>query len=126
MLAFLLDEHISPVVADQLRLKRPDIRIESLLRWRQGDLRGKSDALVLVAAQEEGLTLVTYDQKTIPPILVELAMSEGHHCGVVFVDRNTIASENIGVLVQALTAFYEQYHSLAWADRVMFLAPSRR
>lgn len=126
MLAFLLDEQISHVVAEQMRQKRPDIRVESVLRWREGDLRGKADALVLAAAHEEGLTLVTYDQKTIPPLLMELGMSEGHHSGVVFVDRNTIASENIGVLSQALIAFYDQYSSLVWTDLVMFLSPVAR
>ena len=78
-----------------MRQKRPDIGIESLLLWRWGDLRGKADALVLATAHEAGLTLVTYDQKTIPPLLMELALREAHHSGVVFVDRNTIASENM-------------------------------
>ena len=126
MLAFLLDEQISHVVAEQMRLKRPDIRTESVLRWRESNLRGKTDALVLEGAHEEGLTLVTYDQKTIPPLLMELAMNEGHHSGVVFVDHNTIASENIGTLTQALIAFYDQYHSLTWTDVVMFLSPAMR
>lgn len=50
MLAFLLDKQISYVVAEQLHTKRPDIHIESVLRWREGDLRAKSDALVLELA----------------------------------------------------------------------------
>ena len=104
ILAFLTDEHITHVVAEQVHQKRPDICIESVLRWRGGSLRNKADDLLLATAQEEGLTLVTYDQKTIPPILVELAMNAGHHSGVVFVDRNAIASHNIGGLVQALNS----------------------
>ena len=126
MPAFLLDEQISHVVAEQMRRKRPDIRVESVLRWQVGGLRGKADALVLAAAHEEGLTLVTYDQKTIPPLLMEIAMREDHHSGVVFVDRNTIASENIGVLTQALIALYDQHLALAWIDLVMFLSPVAR
>jgi hypothetical protein len=105
-----------------MRQKRPDIGIESLLLWRGGDLRGKVDALVLAAAHEAGLTLVTYDQKTIPPLLMELALREAQHSGVVFVDRNSIASENMGALTQALMAFYDQYHSLTWINLVMFLS----
>src|SRR5438105_4820269 len=101
MLALLTDEHISHDVAEQVHLRRADIRIESVLRWRGGSLRQTADDLILAAAWEEGLTLVTYDQKTIPPILVELAMNEGHHSGVVFVDRNSISSDNIGGQVQA-------------------------
>lgn len=123
MLAFLTDEHISHVVAEQIRLKRADIRIESLLRWRDGALRNTDDAIVLAAAREEGLTLVTWDQKTIPPILLEWAGNGGHHGGVVFADRNSIPSHNIGRVVQALIALHDQYHSLDWTDRVMFLSP---
>jgi hypothetical protein len=124
MLAYLTDEHISHVVAEQVRNKRADIPIESLLQWRNGVLRQTADDLVLAAAQEEGLTLVTYDQKTIPPILAELAMNEGHHSGVVFVDRNRIATNDIGGLVQALIAFHDQYAQQDWTDAVMFLSPA--
>src|SRR6185295_414156 len=102
MLAFLTDEHISHVIAEQVQHHRPDIRGETVLHWRNGSLRNTADALLLAAAQEEGLTLVTYDQKTIPPILVELAMNEEHHSGVIFADRNTIPVGNIGGLLQAL------------------------
>ena len=126
MLAFLIDEQISHVIMEQLRSKRPDIRIESVQLWRKADLRGKADELVLAAAHEEGLTLVTYDQKTIPPILMELALREEHHSGVIFLDRNTIASDNVGALVKALIAFHDQYQSLPWEDLVMFLAPATR
>ena len=126
MLAFLLDEQISHVIMEQLRSKRPDIRSESVQLWRHADLRGKADELVLAAAHEEGLTLVTYDQKTIPPILMELTLDNGHHSGVLFVDRNTIASDNVGALVKALSTFHDRYHSLTWTDLVMFLAPASR
>ena len=126
MLAFLTDEHISHVVAEQVQKKRANIRIESVLQWRNGTLRQTADDLILAAAQEERLTLVTYDQKTIPPILVELAMNDGHHSGVVFVDRNSLSSENIGGLVQALIALYDQHHHLDWTDTVMFLSPASR
>ncbi len=54
MLAFLLDEQITHVVAEQIGQKRPDIRIESALRWRKGDLRGKADALFLQPRMRRG------------------------------------------------------------------------
>jgi hypothetical protein len=53
MLAFLTDEHISHVVAEQVRQKRTEIRIESLLGWRAGTLRHTGDALFLAAARED-------------------------------------------------------------------------
>src|ERR1700722_1823733 len=108
MLAFLTDEQISHVVAEQVRLKRPDIRIESLLTWRGASLRTTRDDLVLAEASSDGRTLVTYDQKTIPPILMKLTENGGHHSGVVFVDHNSIRSDNVGGLVQVLFVFYDQ------------------
>lgn len=36
MLSFLLDEHISPIVAEQVKLKRPKIEIISLQNWQEG------------------------------------------------------------------------------------------
>jgi hypothetical protein len=126
MLDFLLDEQISHSVTEPLRKKWPDIRIESVLLWRQGNLRGKPDDPVLEAAHEAGLTLVTYDQRTIPPLLLELATGGGHHSGVVFVDRRTVSPENIGTLTQALIAFYDLYYTLAWTDLLMFLSPTAR
>ncbi len=47
MLSFLLDEQISHVVMEQLRLKRTEIRVESVLQWNGGNLRGNDDGMVL-------------------------------------------------------------------------------
>ena len=69
MLQFLLDEHISPAVCSIVRERRSQVLIESLLEWRDGSLRGKDDHIVLAAAAEAGYALVTYDLRTIPPLL---------------------------------------------------------
>ena len=121
MLAFLLDEHISHVVMEQVRQKRSDIRIESVLLWRSGDLRGKDDALVLIAAQEENLTLVTYDQKTIAPLVTQWAMEGRDHAGVIFIDEKSIAQEDVGGKVRALLKLWEQGNSLDWINAVSHL-----
>lgn len=122
MLAFLLDEHLPHSIAEQVRVKRPDIRIESVLKWREGELRQKPDALVLSIATTEGLTLVTYDQRTIPPILVEKMLNGEAHAGVIFVDRNAIRSNDIGGLVKSLISFYDLHHERDPKDTVMFLS----
>ena len=74
MLDLLLDENISPVVAEQVSIRRPDISIQSIFRWRGGTLTNESDRLVLQAAAEDGLTLVTYDQSTMLPLALRLAV----------------------------------------------------
>lgn len=63
MLGFLLDEHISPVVAQQVISKAPDIEIYPLLTWQGGLYLGFPDEVILEAATTAQLVLVTYDQK---------------------------------------------------------------
>jgi len=67
------------------------------------------------------ITLITYDQKTIPDLLIELYAEGGHHAGIIFVDDVTIPSADFGMLTRALISFWERYHSLDWQDRVHFL-----
>ena len=71
MLALLLDEQISPVVAERIRAGNKSILVQSIHRWRSGTLCGTPDSHVLEAAAEERLTLVTFDLKTIPWIVAE-------------------------------------------------------
>ena len=71
MLSFLLDEQISLEVAEQINNKYPEISIISIHSWNNGNYLSVSDKKILQAAKVEELTLVTYDQKTIYPILVE-------------------------------------------------------
>ena len=121
MLSLLLDEQISPRVAEQLRLQRPEISIESVHTWRAGALMGKEDRLLLAEAAGEQKTLVTYDLRTIPPLLAELYVSGASHGGVVFVDEKTIAPADYGGLIRALVALWEARSQEEWTDRVLFL-----
>lgn len=121
MLALLLDEQISPVVAEQLLARQPGIPVWSVHRWRQAALVGASDPALLGAAHEDGLTLVTYDLKTIPPLLVEWAAAGVEHAGVVFVDQRTIRSGDVGRLVRALAALWQRERRRDWRNRIVFL-----
>ena len=121
MLRLLTDEHLSPVVAAQVRMKRPAIAIQSIHEWRNGSFRGKIDLLLLRAANDEGLTLLTYDQSTIPPLLMEFTIAKENHGGIIFVDGDTISSNDYGGLVRAIIAFYERCAEWEWANRISFL-----
>jgi hypothetical protein len=121
MLAFLLDQQISPEVAEQVRAKRPEIPIQSIYEWREGTFVGIADALILQAAAEDSLTLVTYDRKTIPPVLAEWGISGQSHAGVVFVDNFTIASNDFGRLVRGLIYYWDQEQASDWTNRIGFL-----
>ena len=125
-LAFLLDENMSQVVAEQAMRHQPAMTVESVQTWQGGAFKGQPDKALLQAARAEGLTLVTYDQKTIPPLLAELYAEGESHAGVVFVDDQTIASNNFGMLIRALISLWDQFGGKNWQDRIGFLEKPRR
>src|SRR5579875_59396 len=121
MLKLLLDEHISPKVATGLRRRRPGLAVYGLVEWEDGSFLGLDDYVCLQEAAVQGLTFVTYDRRTIPPLLKRWAEEERTHGGVIFVDEKTISSADIGALVKALEMLVQETRSWKWADRVIFL-----
>jgi hypothetical protein len=121
MLSLLLDEHISPVVAEQARRKFPGIRITTLHNWRDGQFLGSSDDVFLPEALKSGLTLGTYDQRTIRPLLKRWMEQDVHHGGVIFVDAKMIAPQDFGGLVTALGRLWKSERRAPWKNRVVFL-----
>ena len=120
MLRLLLDEHISPAVADGLR-RRCKIVIHALNVWQEGNFLGQDDATILGEAAVQKLTFVTYDRRTVPPLLKLWAEAEQSHGGVIFVDEKTISPADVGGLVKALAALGREASAWDWTDRVCFL-----
>jgi len=121
MLKLLLDEHISPDVAGGLRRRRRLLVVYGMAEWEGGDFLGKDDSACLLEAAKQGLTLVTYDRRTIPPVLKAWAEEGRPHAGVIFVDEKTISPANIGGLVRALIHLSKETGKCDWTDRVYFL-----
>ena len=121
MLRLLLDEHVSPDVAKQLLRRDRSITVYAMKEWEDGNFLGQQDAACLKEASAQRLTLVTYDRRTIPPLLKVWAEEGGHHAGVIFVDDKMIAPSSIGGLVSALTALVKEGRSWDWTDRICFL-----
>ena len=121
MLKLLLDEHISPDVASGLRRRNRAIEIRYMVEWEDGYFLGQEDSACLREAAAQGLTLVTYDRRTIPPLLKTWAEEERTHGGVVFVDEKTISPADIGGLVWALTRLARETGNWDWTNRIYFL-----
>jgi hypothetical protein len=124
MLGFLLNEHISPVVAQQVVSKAPDIEIYPLLTWQGGLYLGFPDEVILEAATTAQLVLVTYDQKTIPPILWTWGEQGQSHSGIIFVDYQSMPPQDFGSLVQALLKLWKDERERGWTDRLLYLKRS--
>ena len=123
MLSFLLDEQISPEIAKQITKKRVDIEIFTLYTWQKGYYLGVSDEVILKAAAKEELTFITYDQKTIPPILFEWGQANINHAGVVFIDYRSITPNNFGALVRAIIWLWDTQNQENWQNRIVYLQP---
>jgi hypothetical protein len=121
MLRLLLDEHISPAVARGLRRRDRTIPVLPMVEWNGGNFLGQDDAACLQAALKQRLTLVTYDRRTIPPLLKGWAEAGRQHGGVIFVDEKTISPSDVGGLVRALFHLIGQTRTWDWTDRVCYL-----
>jgi hypothetical protein len=121
MLKLLLDEHISPHVANGLRRRNRALQISYMVEWEDGRFLGQDDHACLREAAAQGLTLVTYDRRTIPPLLKTWAEESRTHGGVIFVDEKTISPADIGALVWALTSLARETGRWDWTNRIYFL-----
>ncbi len=121
MLKLLLDEHISPNVADGLRRRKSSLVVHGMAEWEGGNFLGQDDSACLLEAAKQGLTLVTYDRRTIPPLLKIWAEEGRRHGGVIFVVEKTISPADIGGLVRAVIQLSKENGKLDWSDRVCFL-----
>ena len=121
MLKLLLDEQISPDVANGLRRRNRAIDVRYMVEWEEGHFLGQEDSACLREAAAQGLTLVTYDRRTIPPLLKTWAEEERTHGGVIFVDEKTISPADIGGLVWALTRLARETGDWDWTNRIYFL-----
>lgn len=115
----LLDYHISAVIAQALR--RDGVDIVVVRDWLDGSYRSASDDQLLSAAWSDECVLVTYDCRTIPPLLKEWAETGRQHAGVVLIDDKTVRPDDIGGLVRALRALIARSRGENWRDRAVFL-----
>ena len=102
-------------------VKCPGMKVVTLQEWRSGSFLGVDDPTILSEARRDGLTFVSCDQRTLPPLLKQWAEEGVEHAGVVFVDHKTIAPQEIGGLVAALCELWKSERPADWTNRIVFL-----
>ena len=121
MLKLLLDEHISPTIVDTLRRRERLLIVFYMAEWENGEFLGQQDSACLQQAAVQRLTLVTYDRRTIPPLLKSWAEEGRIHGGVIFVDEKTIPPSDLGGLVRALSNLSRKTVKWDWTNQICYL-----
>jgi hypothetical protein len=101
-LKLLLDEHLSPAIARQLRERGHDVAAVG----ERADLRGRPDRVHWSSLPDEQRAIVTRDMADFRPLLADELRRGGKTCGLVCVPQHfSLSREGIGRLVRALDAF---------------------
>lgn len=118
----LLDEHINPEVARQLRRKGYDV-----VSVEEAQMREASDEQLLSFAASQSQALVTYNVRDFRRLLSEWHRAARHHSGIIFVNEKTASQKTVGPLVRALKKLLDAApRSPGWLDDYgIFLARSR-
>lgn len=119
----LLDEHINPEVARQLRRKGYDVVSVEEVRMREA-----SDEQLLSFATSEKRVLVTYNIRDFQLLISEWHQAGKHHSGIIFVNEKTVSQKTVGPLVQTLKKLLDKVpHSAGWLDdHGLFLTRGRK
>lgn len=92
----------------------------ALRDWHEGSFLSREDEDILTAAMSEGRALVTYDVRTIPPLLRRWAEAELPHAGVVLVSAKAFPHGDVRRLARALERLCEEQRG-GLRNQVLFL-----
>ena len=95
--------------------------VQGLQTWEQGRYLQVDDNVLLALAHQQGLTLVTYDLRTIPGLLARLVEQACDHAGVIFIDQKTIPPNHFGLLINSLSSLWQTEKDRDWRNRFVFL-----
>ena len=114
----LLDEHINPEVARQLRKKGYDVVSVEKVRMREAP-----DEDLLIFATSQRRSLVTYNVRDFQLLIADWHRAAKHHSGIIFVSEKSVSQKRVGPLVRALKKLLDTApRSPDWlADHGLFL-----
>jgi predicted nuclease of predicted toxin-antitoxin system len=105
-LRLLLDEHLSPEIARQLRAQGYDV----IAVGEREDLKGRSDRVHFASLPDQQRAIVTRDRGDFRPLLTEALRRGTPTYGIVCVpERFSLSRARIGRLVRALAALLDSH-----------------
>ena len=111
----LLDEHLSPEIARQLRERGHDV----LAVGERAHLRGRTDRVHFAALREQQRAIVTRDLADFRPLLAEELRRGEKNYGLVCVPRRfSLNRDGIGRLVRSLDALLQGHPEVDAAIRL--------
>jgi Domain of unknown function (DUF5615) len=120
----LLDEHYSPEIARQLRIRGHDVVAVA----ERADLVGLGDDEILRRMAQERRAIMTNNVKDSMPLAIRAVQGADGHYGLVFTsDRSMPRRERaIGRFVDALSAFLQRHQGDdSYRNQVQWLSASR-
>jgi predicted nuclease of predicted toxin-antitoxin system len=102
----LLDEHLSPEIARQLRARGHDV----IAAGERDDLRGRSDRVHFASLSDQQRAIATRDVGDFRPLLAQALRSGTQTYGLVCIPRRfSLSRKAVGRLVRALEALLETH-----------------
>ena len=102
----LLDEHLSPKIAHELRARGHDV----IAVGERDDLRGRSDWVHFASLPDQQRVIVTRDNRDFRPLLAQALRSGAETYGLVCIPRRfSLSRKAIGPLVRALEALLREH-----------------
>ncbi len=113
---FLVDENISPAIADQLWRRQPKMKVVKI-----GDEmappKGTLDPDILSWIELHGFSLVTRNRKSMPNHL-ELHLKKGHHVPGIFILRPNVSLEEA---LDDLILIWETAEADEYQDQIIYI-----
>ena len=120
MIRLLADGNTSRRFVDAcLRLQR-DFPVIHLADWMQGKYRISKDLVLLPVLREHGLTIVSFDRRTMAMYAGQLTREGSGHAGVILF-RRSISQIDYGKQSRLLVEFWQEAKDWDWADRIEYL-----
>jgi hypothetical protein len=102
-------------------LNRHGVDATALRAFDGGRLLGAADEDILAAATRDGRALVTFDLRTIPPLLKRWAETGERHAGVILVSASAMRPNDVRRVVRSLRRLADAADG-GLEDQVLFLA----